>query len=143
MLEKLEKHPKSAQRVRDFVLTVRGDLISLWAQEASLKAILEALGQELAIDVVARIPDVRTTVAFDKLPLAEAMKRLHTNYAYLVDAGRGEGTITKIIVLPQGEDTVLSRPEGSVSEKSRSKQSPRLEPFKFEFDPSKFMQKGK
>ena len=43
------------ERAAPFVLTVEDGLLSLRAQEASLKAIVEALGRQLNIEVVARI----------------------------------------------------------------------------------------
>jgi hypothetical protein len=41
----------------DFVLTIKDNLISLEAKDASLKEILEEIGRRMKVDVVAGIPD--------------------------------------------------------------------------------------
>jgi hypothetical protein len=134
--------PFASPRPGDYRLTVHGQLITLWAQDASLKAILHAIGREMAIDVEARISaNEKRTVAFDKLSLIEALKRLHANYAQLVETKQGEHTITKIIVLPQGEDTAFSKPVKSASDEAPGRTSPRPAPFRFEFDPTQHEQK--
>jgi len=54
--------------------------------------------------------------------------------------------------LPEGKGTAVStikeekklvKSESSAGKKIASEKSPRPEPFKFEFDPSEFMEKGK
>jgi hypothetical protein len=83
-----------------FDLTVHEQRLSLRAREASLTTILAQIGRELGIDVVAHIPEDETiTVAFDDLPVIEALKKLSTNYAYVVDTAKADNRITKIIVL--------------------------------------------
>jgi hypothetical protein len=55
-------------------------------QDASLKAVLEAIGRELALRVVAHISvHDKITVQFDRLSLTEALQRLHTNYASVME----------------------------------------------------------
>ena len=45
-------------------------MLSLQAQEASLKGIFDAIGRQLSIEVETRIPaDERITLAFDQLSL--------------------------------------------------------------------------
>jgi hypothetical protein len=86
----------------DFALAVHEGVVSLHAQNASLKAIVEAIGRQLAIDVVSRIPDdERITLAFAALPLAEALKRFRPYVNYLVqeDATKASGTIRQLIVI--------------------------------------------
>lgn len=145
----------------NFVLTIKENLISLKANDVSLKEILEEIGHRMKIEVDAHIPEEeKITIEFDKLSLEDAIKRLSTNYVYFMDSKKEEGRITKIVLLPKGEGTVLSipaikepeviegqkvvRPESStIREKSQQpkteetgkEESPHPEPFKFEFNP--------
>ena len=164
-----EAEKKSAGQLAghgDFVLTIHEGLLSLKAQAASLKAILEEMGQKMSLDVLGSIPeDEKITTEFAKLPVAEALQRLSSNYGYQMKSEQGGQKMTKIFVLPKGTGTGLARqtlkasepmeePEFQISErvievesakkKETDKEKPsRPEPFKFEFDPSRFMQKGK
>ena len=125
-----------------FVLTVHEQRLSLRAREASLTAILAQLGRELDIEVVTHIPaDETITVTFDQLPVAEALKKLSPNYAYVVGTARGARSITKIIVLSKGDATI--RPTSSAPSEAQRTEASRPKPFTFEFDPSKVMQEGK
>ena len=68
----------------DVVLTVHEGVLSLWAQDASLKSIFDAIGRQLHIDVVARIPaEEQITIAFDQLSLVEALKRFRPYVNYM------------------------------------------------------------
>jgi hypothetical protein len=141
-----------------FVLTVHEQRLSLRAREASLSAILAQIGRALGIDVVAHLPaDETITVAFDQLPLDEALKQLSPNYAYVVDTARGDRRITKIVVLSKGDPTLqgswtppalpsperLDTPESRPAAQHLREPAARPAPFQFEFDPSKAMQEGK
>ena len=96
-----------------FVLTVQDSPLSLRAQDASLKAILEAIGRELAIRVVAHLSvHDKITVQYDRLSLTEALQRLHTNYASVMEGQK----VVKLIVLSSGQER-LREPE---SRRSRS-----------------------
>ena len=114
----------------------------------------------MKIEVVADISEeVKITIRFDKLSLEDAVKRLRTSYAYVWNSEKEEGKITKIVLLPEGKGTVLSpritkeseskeekrlvKSESSAGKEAASEKSPRPEPFKFEFDPSEFMEEGK
>lgn len=138
-----------------FVLTIHEGLLSLRATEASLKEILDAIGRQMRIEVVTQLPaDQRVTLAFDRLSLDAALKRL-SRYASIasltrLDAGEGQGTVTQITVLPKGAGSVRSspRPEkaGSVTTSERGgpeeltqEEPPRPESFGFSFDPSQFL----
>jgi hypothetical protein len=116
----------------DFVLTVQDSLISLRAHGASLKAILEAIGRELAIGVVAHIPaHEKITVQFDRLTLSDALQHLHTNYAYVMEGQK----VVKLIVLPPGQERLRPPASRGLPEVS-GKATPQPAPFRFEFDPS-------
>jgi hypothetical protein len=95
----------------DFVLTVKDNLISLKAKDASLKEVLEEIGRRMKVDVVAGIPDTKKiTAEFENLSIEEAVSRLSTNYSYVMDSTNGKKKITKIIVLEKGKETELSTP---------------------------------
>jgi hypothetical protein len=142
--------PEPSATPADMVLTVHEGVLSLRAQEASLKGLFEAIGRQLSIEVVARIPaEERITIAFDRLSLAEALKRLlpYVNYLVLEDAARAQGTIqTLIVVSKQGHGVRASGPReesaGPTSPEHRPTATPatdapaRPAPFTFEFDPS-------
>jgi hypothetical protein len=70
-------HVRAGRRAsRAFVLTITSPLRLLQAQEASRKAILDAIGCERAIDMVAHISEQeKMTVQSNKLPLTEALQR--------------------------------------------------------------------
>ena len=66
----------------DYVLMVKGSLISLKAKDASLKEILEEIGRRMKIEVVANIPrEEKITIELDMMYLGDAIKRFKTNYA--------------------------------------------------------------
>jgi hypothetical protein len=154
-----ETPPGSAKQSASFVLTIREGLLSLRATEASLQAILDAIGQRMHIEVVTQLPaDQTVTIAFDQLPLEAALKRLsrYASIAYLVqqEAGQGQAQITQITVFPKGsgpegpsaaprEPEQVARPEGGGPPDSVSEESSRPKPFRFTFDPSQFPEAGK
>lgn len=133
----------------EFVLTIKDGLISLNAKDASLKKIIDEIGSSMKIDVIGNIPEEeKISVGFDKLSLKEALEKLSSNYGYLMDSERGEKEdhsnklqITKIIILPKGEETETPKftAKESTIQDSEDKETKRPEPFKFEFDPSEFM----
>jgi hypothetical protein len=168
------KEEQKSEHEADYDLTVKDDLISLNAKNASLKEIIEEIGSSMKIDVIGNIPEEeKISVGFDKLSLKEALEKLSSNYGYLMDSEKGEKEdhsnklqITKIIILPKGEETAtpslktkqVAIKETKISETQEAKESEikereskeRLsketkqpEPFKFEFDPSQFLKKGK
>ncbi len=130
-----------------FNLTVEEDLISLNANSASLKEIIEEIGKVLEISVVGNIPEKeKISIDFEKLSLQDALGKLSTNYGFLMDSGK-EGKshddklsrIAKIIILPKGKETALA---DSTTKESVVTEAGHSEPFKFEFDPSEYMDKG-
>jgi hypothetical protein len=142
-----------------FVLTIDAGLLSLKAEDASFKAILEAIGQRMHIEVVAQLPaDQTVTIAFDHLPLEAALKRLgrYASMAYLVrqEAGQGQAQITQITAFPKGggpegpsaapgEPERVAKPEGSRPPDAVPEEPSRPKPFRLTFDPSQFPEAGK
>jgi len=121
-------------RQAPFTLTIENNLISLTARDASIKAILEALGRRMNIAVVAAIPpEEMITTEFTKLPLQDALKKLSENHAYVTDSAKETGRITKIMVTP-GEKGV-ARAVSPAHQSIRDMASSQPEPFRFEFDP--------
>ena len=149
----------------DYFLRIEKGFISLSAKDASLKQIVEEIGRELNIEVVAHISqDDRITAEFQALPLEDALKRLSSNYyVHYSKAENDKDKISKIVLLPKGdgkEQSAMSYTAGAdvrvvgskttpgnaareqVTEASQEKASkeskekePRPEPFKFEFNP--------
>ena len=147
----------------EFVLTVEDQLISLHAQEASLNAIVQEIGQKMAIEVLGTIPkDETITTAFERLPVAEALHRLSPNYGYQLRNDREGKEIATIFVLPDPKGFVRATPVEQVppmvqpttpSPHREGEQAVRVlprqpdddstdgkpAPFQFEFDPSALM----
>ncbi len=127
-----------------YELSVKENLVSLHAEDAFLKKILEDIGQRMNIEVFARIPaEDKITIQFANLTLEEALKKFKTNYALVTDSKDKTGNIKRIVVVPEGQqanlflkDVEKVEPKGKkgIAEEKPSKP----EPFKFEFDPSKY-----
>jgi type II secretory pathway component GspD/PulD (secretin) len=128
----------------NYELSIKNDLITLNAEDAFLKKILEDIGQRMNIEVYARIPDEdKITIRFSNLTLEEALKKFKTNYALVTDSKNKHGNIKRIVVVPEDQQANLYlknvnkvEPKGKkgIAEEKPSKP----EPFKFEFDPSKY-----
>jgi hypothetical protein len=71
------------------------------------------------------------TVQFDQLSLTDALQRLHTNYAYVMEGQK----VVKLIVLPPGQER-SREPASRKPAEPRGKAAPQPAPFRFEFDPS-------
>jgi hypothetical protein len=135
-----------------FRLTAVEGRLSLQAENAPLKAIVEEMGRQLAIEVMARIPpDEWVTLAFDGLTLPEALARLrpYVHSAVVEDAVKGPGRVRRLVVVskrlagppsrPTTGDTVESmRPTAQAPARLSSPRTPseRPQPFRFEFDPA-------
>jgi hypothetical protein len=142
--------PETSATPADVGLTVDAGVLSLQAQEASLKAIFDAIGRQLSIDVVTRIPaDERITNAFEQLSLAEALKRFrpYVNYLTLEDSEKAPGTIRTLIVfskraaaVPSGatmrHGEALAPPEPRQSPAPTPTTPAQPKPFTFDFDPA-------
>ena len=128
----------------NYELSIRNNLITLNAENAFLKKILEDIGQRMNIEVFARIPaEDKITIRFTNLTLEEALKKFKTNYALVTDSKDKKVNIKRIVVVPEGQqanlylkDVKIVEPKGKkgIAEEKTSK----TEPFKFEFDPSKY-----
>ena len=127
-----------------YELSIKDNLITLNAEDAFLKKILEDIGQKMNIEVFTRIPaEDKITIQFTNLPLEGVLKKFKTNYALVTDSKDKNGNIKRIVVVPEGQqanlylkDVKKVEPTGKkgITEEKTSK----TEPFKFEFDPSKY-----
>ena len=92
-----------------YELSIKNNRITLNAEDAFLKKILEDIGQRMNIEVFARIPaEDKITIQLTNLPLEEALKKFKTNYAYITDSKEKQGNITRIVVVPEGQQAQLS-----------------------------------
>ena len=149
--------PGTSAAPADMVLTVQDGVLSLWAQNASLKGLFEAIGRQLRIEVDTRIPaDERITLAFEQLSLMEALKqfRPYVNYLTLEDGAKAPGTIRTLIVVskrfagtparpPTPDGDTLASPRPSQREAPTPAAPARPKPFTFEFDPSTVGERGR
>jgi len=138
-----------SEKKADFVLTIKDDLISLSAKDASIKEIVEEIGSRMEIEVVTNISkEEKVTIEFDKLSVENSIKRLreYSDIVYVKDSEKEEGKITKILVFPKGKgeelykSTIIKekkekekgeglvRPEISVGEEAVREETPQTEP---------------
>ena len=116
-----------------FELTVKDGLISLNAKDASLKEIIGVIGTRMKIDVIGNIPnEEKISAKFERLSLKNALEKLSPSYGYVTDAEKEEDNIANIIVIPKGEKSSMQKKESTIPVKH--------EPFKFEFDPTEYME---
>ena len=127
-----------------FKLSVGNNRVSLDAKQASLKMILETIAQKLNIDATIRIPqEEKVTIQFEDQSLEEALKLFVVNFALVSDTKAKDGPVKQIVVVPQGQQAQLAvRPSGNADQKitqdSKAEEGKKTQPFKFEFDPSKY-----
>lgn len=152
--ERSDGPDKESMSKRSYSLTIEENVISLSATNASLKEIVEEIGHRMKIEVVTHIRNDETiSIKFDDLPIEESIRRLSTNHVYLIDSEREKGRIAKIVILPKGQGKVSSGRikeqtrrdtySQATSQKKTSGKSSESVPFKFEFDPSKFLKEKK
>jgi type II secretory pathway component GspD/PulD (secretin) len=127
-----------------YELSIKDNLITLNAEDAFLKRILEDIGQRMKIEVFARIPaEDKITIRFANLTLEEALKKFKTNYALVTDSKDKNGNIKQIVVVPEGQQANLYLKDVKKAEPKDQRdvvgeKTSKPEPFKFEFDPSKY-----
>jgi len=91
---------------KGFYLAVEDSLISISANVASLKKILEEIGQIMKVEVVVNIPEEeRINIKFHRLSLADALEKLSLNYGYIMNTEGEKKKIARIFVLPKGKET--------------------------------------
>jgi hypothetical protein len=128
-----------------YEMSIKDDLITLKAEGAFLKTILEDIGQKMDIVVIARIPaEEKITIRFANLSLEEALKKFKKNYAYVTDATGQQEKIARIVVVPEGQHAALYMAKPKTDKRTAASEADTAvpEPFKFEFDPSKLEPKS-
>jgi len=73
----------------------------------------------------------------------EALKKFKTNYAFVTDSKDKNGNIKRLVVVPEGQQANLylkdvKKVEPKVKKGIAEENPSKPEPFKFEFDPSKY-----
>ncbi len=105
-----KKAEEELERNTDFDLLIKDGNISLRANDASLKEILNEIGSKMKVEVVGYMPEgEKVSVKFDKLSIVKVLEKLGINYGYIKDTEGGEEKIVKIIILPVGKDTMPYR----------------------------------
>jgi hypothetical protein len=145
-----------------FLLTEHEDLLSLRAQDASLKDIIEEIGRQLHFETVVKLsPEVRLTMAFDDLSLAQVVKELRkcAIIAFVERGVREERRITKLLAFTgrtgeappagaaQAPDTAqaagVASPERRLHDVAATKRLPHPQAFQFKFDPLQILREEK
>lgn len=142
--EKDGKTEKQSKGKADFTLNIKDEVVSLKAKGVSLKEILEEIGREMNIEVVANISEkVKVSIKFDKLSVEKALEKLTTNYGYIMDSEKEDKKITKIIVIPEGGEKggdSMAEHNNKNGDKTPHESILGGEPFKFEFDTPESME---
>ena len=130
-----------------YKIFIKNSQISLSAEDASIKSIMEDIGHEMNIAIDARIPkDEKISINVKNQPLEEILKLFDVNYALVTDSGQKGGSIKRIIIVPEGEQAQIAMTASDNSDRQNKKRpdpevKSKNEPFKFEFDPSKVIDK--
>jgi len=134
--------PLALSAAGQFVVTTSPDQsVTLKANKASLKAVVEQIAHNLNIEIESKLSgDEMVTDEFNNLPLERALQRLSPGYI-TVSKKKG-GKVAKIFLLPQGHQApsigTPSRPAVTATSQTQESEIRNAgpEPFKFVFDPS-------
>jgi hypothetical protein len=121
-------------------VTASQNFLSVEASDGPLLKILQEIGKQAQVRIESNIgPEERITVRLDRVPLEEGIKQLAKNVTVFYAESPKDKTlrIEKIVVLSEGMG--VSRPVTvSPPPVKKNERPPGPEPFKFEFDPTKF-----
>ena len=134
--------PAASGPVGLFELSVRDKQLTLVAEQASVKAILAAIGRQMRVEMIVRLrQDRRVTAAFTALPLQEALKRLGLSAETVIEKDpQGAEALTKIVVLDEGAAPLSPASPAAKPSPRHAKDAapPRASiPLKLDIDPSK------
>jgi hypothetical protein len=144
-----EKPTLKSQKPGTFRLNVTEGRLSLEANQAPLAKIFEEIAKQAKITVDSDIgPEEKVTIQLDHVALEDAVKQLAKNVTifYAEDPKRKTPRIARLVVLPEGNEKApqFERSKGLSSKPAKTNEpAPQPEPFKFEFDPAKFVEKQK
>jgi hypothetical protein len=113
--------------------------VSVQAREASLLAILQALGKQAGFVVTSNLTnDPRVTLDFTNQPLRQAVQRLTEGTDAVAEFGEQADGLKRLILL--SGDRAETLPEKPATPAPSERPDPKA-PFQFEFDPSAVMSK--
>jgi hypothetical protein len=143
-----EKPTLKSQKPGTFRLKVTEGHLSLEANQAPLAKIFEEIGKQAKIAVDSDIgPEEKVTIQLDRVALEDAVKQLAKNVTifYAEDPKRKTTRIARLVVLSEGgkQAPQFERTKGLSKPVKAAEPAPQPEPFKFEFDPAKFVEKQK
>lgn len=150
-----QSRPVKSQPLGTFQVKVSKDNLYLEANQAPLMAIFQEIGKQTKIAFDSNIgPEEKITIHLDQVPLEEGIKQLAKNATLFYAENPKDKTrrITRVVVLsegsgisgqtkgsPQAEKVKEAAPQATTIKKP----TPQPEPFKFEFDPAKSVEKEK
>jgi hypothetical protein len=146
MFAQSEKSTSKVPQSGTFRVKVAEEHLSVEANQAPLAKIFEEIGKQARIVVDSSIgPEEKVTIHFDRVPLEEAIKKLAKNVSvfYSQDSKDKAPRIARVVVLGEEKTRSLSRSPAPTQILKASEPAPKAEPFKFEFDPAKFVEKEK
>lgn len=131
-----------------FQLKLSKDYLSLEAKDAPIAKIFEEIGKQAGIAVDGNISlEEKITIQMDRVPLEEAIKRLVKNVSifYMKDPKEPTPRIARVVIVSEGKSGApqLDRDRPSQKAATVKETAPPAQPFKFEFDPTKFVGKEK
>ena len=136
------QEPTAKDTSESFQVKVSDGYLSVNAREAPLVKIFEEIRKQAKIAVDGSMkPEEKITIQFEHVALEEGLKRLAKNISVIYTQGPKDKSprIARIVVLPEGQRVAAERIEPTKS--SKASEAPRPEPFKFEFDPTKSVEK--
>jgi hypothetical protein len=119
--------------------------LSVNAYEAPLAKVFDEIRKQTGIAVDGSIgPEERITIQFERVAFEEGLNRLAKNISIVYMQGPKDKSprIARIVVLPEKEKAAPpARVEAPTKSSKASEPLPQPEPFKFEFDPTKSVEK--
>ena len=137
------QQPTAKDTSESFQVKFNDGYLSVNAREAPLVKIFDEIRKQAKIAVDGSIaPEEKITIQFEHVAFEEALKRLAKNIGiiYTQDPKDKSPRIARIVVLPERQTVARGRIETPLN-RQRPASLPRPEPFKFEFDPTKSVEK--
>ena len=129
-----------------FQVKVSQGNLSLEANNAPLLQIFQEIGKQAKITFDSNIgPEEKVTTHLDRVPLEEGIKRLatHATIFYTENPKDKSRRVTRVVVLSEEKESAAVQAKASKQPEKLNKVAPQPEPFKFEFDPGKSIEKEK